>query len=130
MTPSGQATQFSIPNGTNVLPTDITTGPNHNLWFTEIADAVGEVTTSGAFLSLCRTSRPSEPSGVTLGPDGRLWFAERAGNAIGRLAAAGCTYVAYPIPSPRALPTGIAAGPDGNLWFTEPFANKIGCIAP
>jgi streptogramin lyase len=51
-------------------PTQIVTGPDGNLWFTEtLNNAIGKITTAGAI-----TEYPAEANGLSAGPDGNLWF--------------------------------------------------------
>jgi streptogramin lyase len=65
-------------------PFSITSGPDGNLWFTEITgDRIGIITTSGVITEIPIPTRTSLPEGITLGPDGRLWFTESVGNKIG-----------------------------------------------
>ena len=103
---------------------NITTGPDGNLWFTDINQgAVGRMTPQGTV-----TEFPvgNSPLGITTGPDGNLWVALNRGNAIARVTPAGqvSTYAVQPSSKSANChgghsPAFITTGPDGNLWFTE-----------
>jgi streptogramin lyase len=121
-------------------PTEITAGPDGNLWFTEQGgNKIGRITPSGTISEFTIPSAESEPYGIAAGHDGNLWFTEQGGNKIGRITPSGTI---SEFPTPRApqpgvpgltyggFPQGIAAGSDGNLWFTEYVFGTIGRITP
>src|SRR5581483_5914281 len=111
-------TRYSI--GSTVGPTEIVTGPDNALWFTEQSGvAIGRVTTSGAFSSF---PVGTSSAGIAKGADNALWFTEPKTNAIGRITTAGAVTTA------SASPTFLCAGPDGAMWFSEQKAGKIGRI--
>src|ERR1700694_5282004 len=62
----------------NSAPTDITLGPDGNLWFTEeFASKIGRINLATGRLTEFPTPTPnSEPNGITTGPDGNIWFTE------------------------------------------------------
>jgi YD repeat-containing protein len=104
----------------------ITTGPEGNLWFTNISSrTVGKITTAGAVTEYGPLPAESDPEGIVTGADGNLWFTERYTGKIGRITPSGHV-TEYPVAT-SSEPDGIAAGPDGNLWFTQE-AGKIGTI--
>ncbi|MBZ9594275.1 DUF11 domain-containing protein [Streptomyces erythrochromogenes] len=106
------------------------TGPDGNLWFTEIlGNRIGRITTGGVVTEYDLPHPDSGPDVITAGPDGRLWFTELFGNRIGRITTDG-TVTEYDVPAADSGPDGIAAGPDGNLWFTAQLGNGIGRITP
>jgi len=112
--------EYAVPTSGS-RPYGITTGPDGNLWFTELSgNKVGKITTSGAITEFSIPTAASGPTYITTGPDGNLWFTEGSfyGRKIGRITPAG-VITEFPIPSGDSLPYGITAGPDGNLWFTE-----------
>jgi hypothetical protein len=118
----GDLTEFSLPAGS--IATDITTGPDGALWFTENAsNKIGRITTAGAIAEFPIPTAGSGLRGIITGPDGALWFTENVSNKIGRITTAG-VITEIPVPTPSS--TGITAGPDGTVWFTEFAANKIG----
>jgi streptogramin lyase len=121
-------TEFSAGISANSQPVGITSGPDGNLWFTEIAaDKIGRITVSGTVTEF-GVSAGSGPRGITSGPDGNLWFAEFDGNRIGRITPTGTVTEFSAGISADGLPESIVAGPDGNLWFTEEGGNRIGRI--
>jgi len=105
-------------------PRGITSGPDGNVWFTEISgNKIGRITPAGVITEFL-TPTASGPDGITTGPDGNLWYAGFNGNKIGRVTPAGViTEFAAGAVSGPAL---ITSGPDGNLWFTEFNSHKIG----
>src|SRR5262249_37410363 len=67
----------------------IATGPDGNLWFTELyGNRIGRITTNGVLLAEFDCPTPNgDPAGITTGPEGNLWFTEIQGTKIGRLRA-------------------------------------------
>ncbi len=66
---AGTVTEFPIP--TKSAPIGITTGPDGNLWFTEITQGAGEIgriTPSGRFTVFPVPTASSMPEGITAGP--------------------------------------------------------------
>jgi streptogramin lyase len=122
---------------------DITSGPDGNLWFLfggpsagiarlTIAGMVTEFTdgvSAGAFLRY-----------VTVGCDGGLWFTQGVeDNSTATVWRAGTDGALTPYAdglSANSSPEGITAGPDDNLWFVNVFdpgsINTIGagCAVP
>jgi virginiamycin B lyase len=87
ITPYGSATEFAsgITNCSN--PTEIVTGPDKNLWFTEPgADKIGMITTSGKVTEFPLTTG-AKPQGITAGPvgSGTVWFTEQNSGLVGRI---------------------------------------------
>src|SRR5204862_254936 len=61
---------------TGSYPTDIATGPDGNLWFTEArGNKIGRITTDGVITEFHVPTPGSFPVGIAAGPDGNLWFA-------------------------------------------------------
>lgn len=110
----------------------ITTGPDGNLWFTEMdaAPRIWRITPSGITTSF---ALPNDDyihylgAGIITGHDGNLWFTEIHANKIGRITPSG-TITEFPVPTDNSFPSYITSGPDGNLWFTEWSIDKIGRI--
>jgi streptogramin lyase len=138
ITPNGVRTSFTVPTPqANV--TQITLGPDGNLWFTESgAHKIGKITPSGDFTEFTGSNGADfgEVNSITAGPDGNLWFTtSRGAGAIGRITTDGHATL-FPLPDPpgnvvslnNAGLSSITAGPDGNLWFTETNADAIGKI--
>ncbi|MGH7867215.1 MAG: virginiamycin B lyase family protein, partial [Candidatus Dormibacteraceae bacterium] len=117
-------TLFTVPGG-NSQPYGITTGPDGNLWFTELINGsngrispggkIGRITPSGTITEFAMPTPNSEPWGITRGPDGNLWFTDVSGNKIGRITTSGRV---TEFDMPDRLGVGIVTGPDGNLWVT------------
>src|SRR2546425_277776 len=75
----GVITEFTIPTA-NSGPYEITSGPDGNLWFTEInTNKIGKITTAGVITEFTVPTANSGPLGITTGPDGNLWFTEGGG---------------------------------------------------
>ena len=67
-------------------PSDITTGPDGAMWFTEnCGNDIGRMTTGGTYSSFAIPTTSSWPRGIAAGPDGALWFVESAVSKVGRL---------------------------------------------
>jgi streptogramin lyase len=135
-TSPGQIKTFGVPG---TWPTGIVSGPDGNLWFTELyTDRIGRITPSGQVTEFPVPTPQSQPKSIAVGSDGNLWFTEQAADRIGRITTSG-EITEFPLPTssvefspsvPDSFsgPTSIAAGPDGNLWFTEQAADRIGRI--
>ncbi len=122
-----QITEFVIPTAGSA-PTDIATGSDGALWFTETAgDKIGRITAAGVITEFPITTVGSNPVGIVAGPDGALWFAEAAGNKIGRITTAGVV-TEFPVTTVASQPNLLTVGPDGAIWFTELNGEKIGRI--
>ncbi len=64
-------------------PWNITKGPDFAMWFTDGANSVQRITTSGA-VTLHQFTNGSEVNQIATGPDGRVWVTERGRNNIAR----------------------------------------------
>jgi streptogramin lyase len=147
---NGVVREFSLPTS-DTSPTDITTGSDGNLWFTEVtADAqsgtIGRITPDGVISEFPLPTSHTYPLSITSGSDGNLWFTEgssitpgpdgllsfNAPGKIGRITPTG-EISEFPLPSNR-FPSHITAGSDGNLWFTvfdiSDESSTIGRITP
>jgi virginiamycin B lyase len=123
--------EFPIPiNGGN--PSDIVTGPDRALWFTENGDdKIGRIDpATGAIAEFVLPTPQAEPFGLVAGPDGGLWFTEFQADKIGRIDPTTRAISEFPVPTASAEPVAIAAGADGALWFSEQLANRIARIDP
>lgn len=104
--------------------TDITAGPDGNMWFTyESAgssnNGVGKMTTSGVrTLYTIPAPYSARPQSITTGPDGNLWYTQTGASRIGKITTSGIA-TDYSLPTTDITgPYGITAGSDGSLWFT------------
>lgn len=122
----------------DVLPEQITSGPDGNLWFSGSGRElkIRRMTPAGVVTDFVLPSSDCDNThGVTAGPDGNIWFTELncAGvSKVGRITPSG-DIAEYPLPRQAGIAAGIAPGPDGNLWFTEVNAeegNRIGRVTP
>jgi streptogramin lyase len=121
-------TELALPGG--AVPTEIVTGPDGNLWFTDDSQSrIGRVTTAGEITLFAGNARPFHfPTDLTAGPDGNIWLVLQEGiggdGAINRVTpSGGVTELIW------AGANRITTGPDGNVWFTDLFRD-IGRITP
>lgn len=151
ITTTGTISEFSLSSSTRIdtenwpatlygstLWGDITTGPDHALWFTEPPASlnengkIGRITTTGTITEY--STSKIYPFGITTGSDGNLWFTaidySKFGGVIGRITPTGSIRL-FPLPK-GFFSLYIVSGPDGNLWFTEAdldgWNDKIGRI--
>ena len=127
-------TDFALPSN-SAIPSDITLGPDGNLWFTDHGSGkVGEInpqTDAVSEFSIPTTGgATANPNAITVGPDGNLWFVDYGTNSIGTINISSHAISEYPIPTANSTPDGIVSGPDGNIWFTEQVSGKVGKINP
>ena len=118
----GDLTLFAIPgtarNSFEDIPSDITAGPDGNVWFTQKRfNEIGRITPAGAIREFSVPS--SGPIGIAAGSDGNLWFTQSDADRIGRITPDGVV-TNFPI-STRGRQ--IIPGPDGALWFTQTASN-------
>ncbi len=128
-------TPYALPAHSN--PGGVVTGPDGNLWTTELWGAViDRLTPSGELTSYQLPGLSGFPNYITVGPDHALWFTvapnedEGTGQGIGRITTSG-QFSFWPIPtifdSPDS-PQDIIAGPRDTLWFTFHTKNREGGI--
>ena len=116
--------EYAQPSGSK--PSQITSGPDGNLWFTdESTSKLGRLTTAGAVTEYSLPSG-SVPKGITSGSDGKLWFVDEGTDKIGKATTAGAV-TEYSLPA-GSKPARITLGSDGNLWFTDAGTSKVGKI--
>ncbi len=122
--------EYPIPSGDPQGPgtLEIVAGPDGNLWFTAFRNnAVGRITTAGAFTEFPMPTAGAQPYRIAAGPDGALWFTEGGSvSQIGRITTSG-SVTEFPVTTGGTL-SYITSGPDGALWFAESGANQIGRI--
>ena len=118
-------------------PTNIASGPDGNLWFTELfRSSIGRITPAGGVTVFSEGITPMPPYSmggllaVAAGPDGNVWFTEGERDKVGRITPSGVVTEFSQGITPGSFTGAIAAGPDGNLWFTENRVNQIGRITP
>ena len=133
----GEVTEFSTGITPNSVPSQITAGPEGDLWFTERAELVstniGRITPAGEVTQFPILAF-SEPQGIALGPEGKLWFAEinnpechsECFSKVGRIDPTTHEVAEFSAGiTAGSQPWDIAAGPDGNLWFSERTGPKL-----
>ncbi len=128
LVPLGAIVEFPIPTAAS-LTTEVTTGPDGNLWFGEGIGRIGRITPAGTISEFFMQTSDGIPGTITGGPDGNVWFALWVRNRIGRITPSGVV-TEFPLPTPNSYPRSITAGPDGNLWFVERDGNKVGRSTP
>jgi virginiamycin B lyase len=118
-------------NITSPVASDITVGPDKNIWFAGTS-GIGRIDLPSH--ALTEFALPMvNPEGIASGPDGKVWFTETNTNQIGRIptnATSTASMEHFSLPNPNSRPVHIVAGPDGLMWFTEQQANRIGWMDP
>jgi virginiamycin B lyase len=107
----GVLTQYAVSG----QPSDITTGPDGAMWFTESPGTVGRITTDGT-ITETPVAGTDQLAGITTGPDGALWFTDLHGT-IDRLTTNAVVTNTYA--TSLLGPNAIVSGPDGQLWFNS-----------
>jgi virginiamycin B lyase len=70
----------------NLSTSNMTTGPDGNIWFTENAvNYIGRITLGGTVTRFMVPTPASGPLQIVTGPDGNIWFTETNAGKIGRL---------------------------------------------
>jgi streptogramin lyase len=110
-------------------PWAMTTGPDGNIWFTEMEGAkVAKIAPIEGVVTEWQLGN-LEPESLTAGPDGNVWVATRAGGAIDHITPSGVlTKYILPNQTESALLSGIASGPEGMLWYTAWKTKRVGKI--
>jgi streptogramin lyase len=139
VTPTGAVTLFPLPKQPPPVAffgtSNITTGPDGNLWFTQnlvfppnIESRLARITPQGKFTGVLTGVFGSfDLPGLAAGHDGNLWLTEHQGCGLARVKPGG-SFTTFP-GGPTGCPWGIAAGPDGNVWYTS-WAGLIARVAP
>jgi streptogramin lyase len=130
-TPDAEPRIAEYPLASGFQPTQITSGPDGNLWVTDDASGkpgkIVKLTTSGVRSGEYATEG-SEPAGITAGPDGNLWLVEHSSTGrVDHITTSG-TLTNYTLSRTGTYNTAITTGPDGNLWFTESETGYVGKI--
>jgi virginiamycin B lyase len=78
--------------------TFLTTGPDGNLWYTELYDnAIARMTPAGVTTEFPVPTSDAYLSDLTAASDGNLWFTEQRAGKIGRITTGG-TITEFPVP--------------------------------
>jgi virginiamycin B lyase len=115
MTLAGAITIFPLPEHATG-PATITSGAEHNLWFTESpVGRIGRVALDGKVLEYHLPRKGTLPAQIAAGPDGNIWFTENFSDRVARLTPKGqVTEFTLPVSGKYEA---IVAGSDGNLWI-------------
>jgi virginiamycin B lyase len=87
ITPAGNVTEFPLPKkpGQAAAPTELTAGPDGNIWFVVADDhALGRITPQGDIAEFALPAGITL-SDITIGPDGALWFTDTVAGTIDRI---------------------------------------------
>jgi len=124
VTTRGKAKSYAV----GVGPDFICVGPDGALWFAEEgSQAIGRLTTGGAYTDFSLNDRYAQPTGIATGPDGALWFTDSGGaSKIGRMTTSG-KLKRFTVPGDPSVEQ-ITPGPDGKMWFTSPGPPLIGRV--
>ncbi|HEY0396307.1 MAG TPA: hypothetical protein VGD01_17620 [Candidatus Elarobacter sp.] len=113
--------------------TSLTAGSDGNVWFTDRAGKVGNVTPAGAVTEFAIPTYGDNAYKIVAAPDGTYWFtyghvppADETLCRIGHATATG-SITSYAIADCNT--TSLAFGPDHNLWLTEFTRSRIGIFS-
>ena len=121
-TPARAFFGFDLP--TTYSPTDITAGPDGNMWFTDPTHGlIGRITPDGTVTTF---PVPGSPGGIISGPDGNLWVAETSGSKIAVVTTAGAVTTQIPVTGSAFGPTHLAVGPLGTIWYVD--GTQVGTV--
>jgi streptogramin lyase len=129
--PVGTVTEFSSGLTSSGEPYDIVTGPDGNLWFTELgANRIGRITPTGTVTEF-PVATGVGVRGIVPATDGNLWFVTDDGT-VSRITPAGAqtAFSAGDTTFGGADPYMLAEGSDGNLWFTNWDYQRISQMTP
>jgi streptogramin lyase len=123
MTLSGAVTLYTAGLMSGAGIGNLTTGPDHNVWFLESENTIGKITTGGT-VTAYSNGVPADVAFdfMTLGADGNFWVTEQQAGGIVKITTSG-QFTQYPVmTASTSLPDyflAIATGPDGNVWFSD-----------
>ncbi len=119
--------EFHLPHHGNL--TDITVGPDGNLWFTEqhnnstASDFVGYLTPAGGIREIPFAASNGDPGHITAAGDGNLYV--RAGDYLEGLHTNGAVFASQYLEF-IAGDGSVVQGPSGYVWYAEGVLGKIG----
>ncbi len=109
-------TEFTIPT-LNSGATNITAGPDGNVWFTEpTAGKIARVTPAGIITEFAMPG--TGYSLIASGPDGNLWVAGPQ-TQVARMNVFGSLVELFELPISKPAIGGIVFSENGDLWFSE-----------
>jgi hypothetical protein len=132
ITTSGAVTMFPLPSGDVFWAEDangvsqITTGPDGNLWFTASNNNgvsstayVGQITPAGSMTLFTVPADNADAVAITAGPDGNLWFTmDDSNNDLGQITTSGSITLFPGDGNGNAAYGGITSW-DGELWLAD-----------
>lgn len=125
------ALSLGIDCGGPAAPFEIASGPDGNLWFTEIAaNKLAAMDLSGQVVKeVAIPTAASGPAGIAPGRMNDIWFTESTAGNIARYNLTTGQFSEYPVPDGRfRLPKTLTLGPDGNMWFTLDNVGGVGRV--
>jgi len=128
-TPLGLTNPTDSPSFQGSYPSEITVGPDGNLWYAdEGGDRIGMVpinVTNSSQIQEFVLNSGAGPCGITAGPDGNVWFAEQDGDYIGKISLQPATYGSITYYATPMADTNEMTSALGVLWVTEAVPNRI-----
>jgi virginiamycin B lyase len=115
----------------NSGPQFITAGNDGALWFTEVRDRVGRITTDGVITEYGRgIPHRSSIGGIIAARDGAMWFTLFHGMVLARMDAAGTVTqyhdLVYPSDGHDSDPVSmLASDREGRLYYNEGQAGRV-----
>ncbi len=109
---------------------EITTGPDGDLWITQmLQNRVVRLSLDGQF-SFFPTGAGSLPHGIAFDSQGRLWVTFQGYNEIAQMNMNGQIVATHTIPYPNSNPHGLTVASNGDVWFTGREGNIVGYFDP
>ena len=128
--PVGSTFDIPIPGPMLGSTHEITTGPDGDLWITQLLhDRVVRLSLDGQF-SFFPTGTGSMPHGIAFDAQGRLWVTFQGYNQIAQMDLNGNIVATHTIPYPDASPHGLTVASNGDVWFTGREGNIVGYYDP
>jgi virginiamycin B lyase len=129
ITTNGVVTMYTIPRGENEPPKQpqyLTRGGGEEIWYSDFAYRVGQITPSGVIAQRAFIDG-TNPWGIARTDDNSIWFTDYFNDQVVRYRPSDDTTNGFYL-DPLASPTLMTRGPDGAVWFTQFQAGKIGRI--
>jgi streptogramin lyase len=131
-------TEYPVGGSVTPDPSAIVSGPDGNLWFTELGNnrigVLNPTTQVANFFAIPPVGTYAvRPTGITAGPDGNLWFNSFSAGIVGVINPVTKNISEIHVGSAGSVYSmGITEGPDSNIWIpgipASPY--KIGMINP
>lgn len=116
----------------------ITLGPNDEIWFTvnrwaegtEEPHLLGRFTPADGYFTKFALSNDAIPQELMVDARGAIWFLAANKNSLYRIDPQTLALKGYPIPTANGHPRGLTAAGNGHIWFVQANTNKIGVFIP